>query len=81
VSLLGLFIAKDLLMFQWFWRLLYESNPAEFRSAFGLAESLDPRYPDANRIGRMQYVCCCCDLEGSSPSDGRYYSDSWRLPT
>jgi hypothetical protein len=28
-------------MFQWFWRLLYESTPAEFRSAFGLAESVE----------------------------------------
>ena len=28
-------------MFQWFWRLLYQSNPAEFRSAFGLAESVE----------------------------------------
>ena len=29
-----------MLMLQWFWSLLYESNPAEFRSAFGLAESV-----------------------------------------
>jgi hypothetical protein len=28
-------------MFQWFWRLLYESTPAEFRSSFGLAESVE----------------------------------------
>jgi hypothetical protein len=28
-------------MFQWFWRLLYESTPAEFCSAFGLAESVE----------------------------------------
>jgi hypothetical protein len=28
-------------MFKWFWRLLYESTPAEFRSAFGLAESVE----------------------------------------
>ena len=28
-------------MFQWFWRLLYESTPVEFRSAFGLAESVE----------------------------------------
>ena len=28
-------------MFQWFWRLLFESNPAEFRSAYALAESVD----------------------------------------
>jgi hypothetical protein len=28
-------------MFQWFWRLLYESKPAEFRSAFGLEESVE----------------------------------------
>lgn len=27
-------------MFQWLWRLLYESTPAEFRSAFGLEESV-----------------------------------------
>jgi hypothetical protein len=32
---------KELLMFQWFWRLLYESTPAEFRSAFGLAEAVE----------------------------------------
>src|ERR1700730_10329597 len=32
---------KGLLMFQWFWRLLYESTPAEFRSAFGLAEAVE----------------------------------------
>jgi hypothetical protein len=30
-----------MLMFQRFWRLLYESTPAEFRSAFGLAESVE----------------------------------------
>jgi hypothetical protein len=28
-------------MFQWFWRLLYESTPAEFRSAYGLSESVE----------------------------------------
>ena len=28
-------------MFQWFWRLLYESTPAEFRSTFGLEESVE----------------------------------------
>jgi hypothetical protein len=28
-------------MFQWLWRLLYESTPSEFRSAFGLAESVE----------------------------------------
>jgi hypothetical protein len=28
-------------MFQWFWRLLYESTPAEFRSAFGFDESVE----------------------------------------
>jgi hypothetical protein len=28
-------------MFQWFWRLLFESNPAEFRSAYALAESVE----------------------------------------
>jgi hypothetical protein len=28
-------------MFQWFWRLLYESTPAEFRSAFGLAQTVE----------------------------------------
>jgi len=28
-------------MFQWFWRLLYESTPVEFRSVFGLAESVE----------------------------------------
>jgi hypothetical protein len=28
-------------MFQWLWRLLYESTPAEFRSSFGLAESVE----------------------------------------
>jgi hypothetical protein len=28
-------------MFQWLWRLLFESTPAEFRSAFGLAESVE----------------------------------------
>jgi hypothetical protein len=27
--------------FRWLWRLLYESNSAEFRSAFGLAESVE----------------------------------------
>jgi hypothetical protein len=27
-------------MFRWLWRLLYESTPAEFRSAFGLEESV-----------------------------------------
>jgi hypothetical protein len=27
-------------MFQWFWRLLYESTRVEFRSAYGLAESV-----------------------------------------
>ena len=28
-------------MFRWLWRLLYESTPAEFRSSFGLAESVE----------------------------------------
>jgi hypothetical protein len=28
-------------MFRWLWRLLYESTPAEFRSAFGLEESVE----------------------------------------
>jgi hypothetical protein len=28
-------------MFRWFWRLLYESTPAEFQSAFGLEESVE----------------------------------------
>lgn len=28
-------------MFRWLWRLLYDSTPAEFRSAFGLAESVE----------------------------------------
>jgi hypothetical protein len=28
-------------MFQWLWRLLYESTPAEFRSAYALAESVE----------------------------------------
>jgi hypothetical protein len=28
-------------MFRWFTRLLYDSTPAEFRSAYGLAESLE----------------------------------------
>jgi hypothetical protein len=32
---------EGLLMFQWLWRLLYESKPAEFRSSFGLAESVE----------------------------------------
>ena len=28
-------------MFRWLWRLLYESTPAEFRSSFGLGESVE----------------------------------------
>src|ERR1700722_15917254 len=28
-------------MFRWLWRLLYESTPAEFRSTFGLEESVE----------------------------------------
>src|SRR5258708_17440572 len=32
---------KELLMFRWFWRLLYESTPAEFRSCVGRAESVE----------------------------------------
>jgi hypothetical protein len=28
-------------MFRWLWRLLYESTPVEFRSAFGLEESVE----------------------------------------
>jgi hypothetical protein len=28
-------------MFRWFWRLLYESTPAEFRSMYGLEESVE----------------------------------------
>lgn len=28
-------------MFRWLWRLLYDSTPAEFRSAFGLEESVE----------------------------------------
>jgi hypothetical protein len=28
-------------MFRWLWRLLYESTPAEYRSSFGLAESVE----------------------------------------
>jgi hypothetical protein len=28
-------------MFRWLWRLLYESTPVEFRSAFGLEESME----------------------------------------
>jgi hypothetical protein len=28
-------------MFRWLWRLLYESTPAEFRSAFGIEESVE----------------------------------------
>src|SRR5882757_4884230 len=41
LPLIGVVFAKELLMFHWFWRLLYEANPAEFRSAFGLAESVE----------------------------------------
>ena len=36
-------------MFQWFWRLLYESKPAEFRSAFGLEESVKRLRAATNR--------------------------------
>src|ERR1700722_19610501 len=28
-------------MFRWLWRLLYEAQPAEFRSAYGLEESVE----------------------------------------
>jgi hypothetical protein len=33
--------AKDKPMFRWFMRLLYDSTPTEFRSAYGLAESVE----------------------------------------
>jgi hypothetical protein len=34
-------LAKDKAMFRWFQRLLYDATPAEFRSAYGLAESIE----------------------------------------